>query len=385
MKKLLYLICLFTVISSETNASHIVGAQLYYDYLGGNSYKITFVEYRNCTYACMNCAEYDEPVYIQLFDTAGNYIDTIAIPLPPRDTLPIADSVHCSLLAASCIEIATFQITVRLPFLPGGYVLVYERCCRNSAIVNIPNNSGASYSTAFVDSTRSFGHNSSPRFKLITPQISPIDTPFLFDISATDPDGDSLSYSLVNALDYTGSSSNFLPIPAYPPPFPSVSYVSPYSATNPTNNPLDSGYLRINASTGMLSGRVNQSSIFLVAVAADEYRNGVHIGRTFFDFQFTFTDCIVNTAVNPIIATNIKIYSADNRAIVEFPDEENQAKITFYNLLGQELASDNFNTRGKYTKEFYDPIPQCIITRVESLSGKVFYKKLISRPSKSQL
>ena len=389
MKKHIYLFALLLLAAFRLEASHIVGAQLYYDCLGNNTYRITLVEYRNCSPSCVQCATYGDPEYIQVFDTAGNYIDSFAAPYPVPDTLIMISSQNCTVLNDYCIEVATFQVTATLPNSPGGYVLVFQRCCRNSAITNIVQGTGATYFTIVPDSNTIQSCDNKPRFRQMAPGILPIDTLFTFDMSATDPDGDSLVYRLTNS--YDGASylcpnpspanggSGGCPDTASPPPYISVAYLSPYSPFNPTNNPFDSGYVRVDPHTGILSGRVNQIGIFLIAVAADEYRNGVIIGSTLLDFQFVFGNCRapVNGTANIADKTQVKIYSRGNEAVIEMPDQTNgQAKIIFYDLLGQEISSEKTFSGNVYTRHFENIPSQYLIAKVELSDGEIKYQKL---------
>jgi hypothetical protein len=140
---------------------------------------------------------------------------------------------------------------------------------------------------------------------------------------------------------------------------------------------LDSGHLRIDSHSGILSGKVNQTGIFLIAVSADEYRGGQLIGNTIFDFQLTFTDCLAPTHINEVKSTDdIKIYSTRNEIIVEFANTEEQAIISFYNLLGQELSEEEHSTSNTYTKQF-NTSPQNIIAKVRLSDGSVVYKRLM--------
>jgi hypothetical protein len=392
MKKYFYLFVLIVFSFFKSEASHIVGAELYYDCLGNNTYLVTFIEYRNCSAGCVNCASYGAPEYIQVFDTSGNYIDSFAAPYMTPDTVAVIDTGGCAYPNDYCIEVATFHTTVILPYTPGGYVLVFQRCCRNNAILNIPTWTGATYFTNIPDTTEVSGCDNKPRFRLISPGLMPIDTPFTFDMSAADPDGDSLAYRLTNSYDGANptcpdpspaNAGGGCPDAASPPPYLSVSYISPYTITNPTNNPLDSGHLQIDAHTGILSGRVNQTGIFLVAVAADEYRNGTLIGSTLLDFQFIFGGCPIDTtpivnSVRNIEMQGIKIYSSGGEAVIDLSNQNSSpANISFYNLLGQQVAAENNYTGNIYTRQFSNIPSQYIIAKVQLSTGEVVYKKLL--------
>ncbi len=325
---LFFLICSFSVL-----ASHIVGGELIYTDLGNNTYQLTMKLYRNCTDTCFTCAPYDPILYIHIFDANGNYIESKGLVKPPSDTLPSVITNPCMEPVDLCVEEAFYTDTIILAPRVGGYTLVYERCCRNSNISGIMTGSGAAY-TAHIPGSNVVAVNSSPRFSHIPPTFICADQYLQFDNSATDPDGDSLSYSLVPALDYNGSGGNFSPQPGsqVPPPFPSVTYIPPYSATNPTNNPSNTNNLTIDPTTGLLTGIPNQSGLFIVSVAVSEYRNGIYIGQTIRDYQFSVVICDVPTVnliyqpgtYNP--TTSIGVYEFECSS-----DSVSFGNVSFYN------------------------------------------------------
>jgi gliding motility-associated-like protein len=334
-KYILYL--LFFLSSLPAIASHIEGAELFYDYQGNNVYLVTLRLYRNCSPGCDTCAPYGDPEYVQIFDSLGNYIGYIAMPLPDTTILPQVVSA-CQTPIDVCVEQAFFTGTYTLPPIPGGYTLVYQRCCRNSAIQSIPNNTGASYIAHIPNGLVAV--NSSPRFTQRPPLYICADSYLQFDNSATDPDGDSLSYSLVNALEGASincpynspAASGGCPTQASPPPYFSVPYYAPYDSINPTNNPSNSGNLQIDPVTGLLTGIPNEQGIFVVAVAVSEFRNGVYLDRTVRDYQFNIVQCS-NPTANLIYlpgtfntATNYGVYQLDcSNKTVEF------TQVNFYN------------------------------------------------------
>ena len=294
---------LLLVCGLSAEASHIVGAELFYDYLGNNNFKITLRLYRNC--GCPDpsqCAEYGDPEYVQIFDSLGNYIDSIPMAMPPRDTILPDITNPCLSPISVCIEQAFYTGTYHLPPIAGGYTIVYQRCCRNSAIQSIPPNTGATY-IGHIANDR-FPSNSSPRFSQRPPLFICAGSYLQFDNSATDPDGDSLSYSLVDAYDGAngtcpnpspGGAGSGCPTSATSPPYIPVAYILPYTAINPTNSPSNSGNLQVDPVTGLLTGTPNQTGIFIVAVAVSEFRNGVFIDQTIRDYQFNIVTCDIPT------------------------------------------------------------------------------------------
>ena len=95
-----------------------------------------------------------------------------------------------------CVEQGFYTLTATLPPISGGYQILYQRCCRNSTIVNIvdPSGTGSTYTVDIPES--SMDCNSSPFFVNYPPIVICANSPLVFDHSAIDYDGDSLVYAI---------------------------------------------------------------------------------------------------------------------------------------------------------------------------------------------
>jgi hypothetical protein len=56
------------LLSGWSVASHIIGGDIYYNYLGNNQYRFFITLYRDCA---STGAQYDDPLYLSIF-TQGN-------------------------------------------------------------------------------------------------------------------------------------------------------------------------------------------------------------------------------------------------------------------------------------------------------------------------
>ena len=169
----------------------------------------------------------------------------------------------------------------------GGYVVAYERCCRNAAIVNVidPGDNGSTY---YCNIPAYPVVNNCAKFKNYPPQIICLNQPLFYDHSATDADGDSLSYSFCAPLN-GANDANIKPTPYYPHWNDSVSYVAPtYSSQWPvTGTPA----MAIDPVTGMITGTPDKTGRYLVDVRCSEWRDGVLVNTVTREFQFVVAVC----------------------------------------------------------------------------------------------
>jgi gliding motility-associated-like protein len=296
---LLLFLCLF---SMKNFATHIVGGEIFYDCLGGNNYRITLKVYRDCY---NGIPPLDNPAYVFIFDAAGTFIDSLAMPLPGTTVVPPVINNPCFTPPTDvCVEEGIYQRVINLPPLPGGYNLTYQRCCRNNTILNLinPGDVGSTYMAHIPDPALAIC-NSSPRFNNFPPIFLCSGVPLDFDHAATDPDGDSLYYEFCDpftGLDpcccrlgagasfCSGGCSSPCPEVGSPPPFTLVPWAPGYNASYPMSS---SPAMAVNPSTGLMTGTPNMIGQWVVGVCVSEYRNGILLDVNKRDFQFNVTNC----------------------------------------------------------------------------------------------
>ncbi len=292
------------------SAAHIVGGELTYECLGGGDYEFTMRVYRDCN--CTNCANFDPNAVFSIFVCNGSDCNSLIQGSSLYDfTAPLltvqeveAPDYPCLIPPNVCVQegLYRFRLSDYGILLPPGnvtYHVTYQRCCRNITITNLldPSNTGSTY-TVEINPEAQASCNSSPTFNEFPPTIICGGLPFSFDHSATDPDGDSLVYSFCSPLVGGGPSTNpellntcfgALPNPACPPPYGLVRFREPaYSPGEPLGgDPV----VRIDPSTGMITGTPEVLGQFVVGVCVEEYRNGQLIGKVFRDFQFNVANC----------------------------------------------------------------------------------------------
>ncbi len=271
-------------------ATHIVGGVVYYKKLTGNTYEIKLIVYRDCFYGV---PPFDAPASIGFFDGATNNLFTEVL-LSTSDSVNVPNFVNNDCFTAPvniCYREARYTFNVTLPPNPNGYIIAYQRCCRNNSISNIvnPQSVGATY-LATIPSSAFTTNNSNPVYTNFPPTFICLGFPLVFDHSAIDADGDSLVYELCTPLD-GASFSDPIPQPPYNPPYSPVTFISPYSTSNMLNAIGGGAPLSINPQTGLLTAIPTTIGQFVVGVCVREYRGNIFLGSTRRDFQFNVIPC----------------------------------------------------------------------------------------------
>lgn len=299
MSRLCRILLFFLSLTLAADGTHIVGGEMSYLSLGGNQYRVTLTVYRDCY---NGQAGFDNPAAIGIFDSNGDLVASLDATI--TNSGAVANTINSPCLVPPtnvCYEYAVYQFSTLLPPISGGYTIAYQRCCRNSTILNLANvqSTGATY-FATVPDTLVVQDNSSPYFNLLPPTFICSGVPFTFDHSATDPDGDSLVYSLF--VPYAGADpGDPAPSPPNNPPYQPVVFQPPYSM----NDFMGGVPMTIDYSSGLLKATPNMTGQFVYGIVVKEYRNGIYIGETFRDFQVNVVPCptiTVASIFSPTIA-----------------------------------------------------------------------------------
>jgi hypothetical protein len=264
---------------NEIFASHIVGGDLTYRCLGNNNYEIRLTMRRDCFLGDED-AQFDNPASIGFFDGISGDALTfvglngqILIPFNEDDTLNQIFISDCTITGNDvCVHQTTYVDTVQLPLRPAGYMMAYQRCCRNASLNNVvePLNTGMTI-TALLTNEAQQACNSSPDLGPYPPIYICVNDSIEYDFSAVDADGDSLAYCLFTP-NAGGSQLINKPQPPPQPPYDTINWVSPPYGLD---NLMGGSPLRIDPHTGIITGRPNTIGQFLVGVCITSYKNGV--------------------------------------------------------------------------------------------------------------
>lgn len=273
------LLTLALMISSSAMALHILGGSITYEYLGGSDYRIRLVVLRDCF---GNGAPFDQPVTIGVFDENGTrYAGLTPNLMPTTDTITLfVPNNVCQYPSTLCVEQGIYETVVSLPSNSSFYTLAYQRCCRSAIITNLvePSAVGMTFQTEIRPADR----NTSPDFNSEVPFAVYTGTPFTYDASASDVDGDSLVYFLAAPFG-GGTLQDPRPEPVSPP-YEELNYVLPAFGVD---NMLGGNYpLTLDAQTGHMSAIPAIQGIFQISYGVKEFRNGVEIGTTYREFNF---------------------------------------------------------------------------------------------------
>ncbi|MBI1184519.1 T9SS type B sorting domain-containing protein [bacterium] len=290
MKKWTLLLLLMSFFGqSSLKATHIVGGELFYDYLGHDSFKIHLYLYIDCINGSPAALELDTVAAIAAFRNSDSKLITWSL----VDTLQtdIVKSINYNCLIPPtnvCVVRYSYEAIMVLPDTKGGYTLAFQRCCRNKSVINIQDqdNTGGSY-FAVIPERGTMGNNSSPRFNQLPPNFLCVNNEFSFKHNAYDPDGDSLSYELM--VPYDGADP-LSPVPR-PPAGPPYQHIVLRSGFSINNYMRAKPHLKIDPETGLLTCTPRVLGQFVVGIAVKEYRNGKLISTVYRDFQLNVINC----------------------------------------------------------------------------------------------
>jgi len=307
MKKLLVILFICSTVPSF--ARHITGGEIFYEYLGpgataGTSqYKITLRLFRDCF---SSGAQLDPTVNIGIFDKASRAAvsgSPFSVNLDHIQQIQKSGNIPCIINPPQvCYQVGFYYLTITLPNNQAGYWITFQRCCRVDNITNlaVAIGVGATYVGSIAGSSTlgnmTSNHNSSPQFYLRDTALVCQNRNFTLDFSASDPDGDVLTYEFCDAYS-GGNEGNPVVANPSPPPYTVVPYGNGYSAFTPMGPGVS-----INPNTGIISGIAPAAGSFVVTVCVNEWRNGIVINTHRKDFILKVADCDFVAAQLPLSA-----------------------------------------------------------------------------------
>jgi gliding motility-associated-like protein len=272
MRKIKYLIILFfLLVGSSTYASHFIGYDMCMINIkdaNGNptdTYKFRLRFFRDVTGAGIptnfNFTIFKNSDHGSVGTFVVNKINPQTIlTYPPEECPPAQAQLRIELgiyESAPANYSALNQVA--------GYYVTGSLCCRNTGIINVEGESSGYSGLMTMEFPRlnagvNTRYNSSPEYKKNPLAFFCVGKPYTLDWQVTDPEGDSLVYSLAQPLDGGPTKPAFAPIP----------YAAGY---NLYYNILDGvPDLTINPRTGIINFIPTRTGKYLVAFKVEEWR-----------------------------------------------------------------------------------------------------------------
>jgi gliding motility-associated-like protein len=279
--------------SSDSFATHIVGMDLSYSYVSGNTYKITLVAYGDCAGSAFPSLSTSSPL-ICIYDgntSIGSLSLTLQAPTNGIEITPVcpADSskTQCTSLAFSIPGIKKFVYTgtYTLPYTSSVWRFLFTgnmgtgggSSGRGSTITNIT--SPGSSIIQLVDTlNNTVYHNNSPALTVLPTPYFCLNQPDNYNPGAADSDADSLAFALVSGINGTTNCAT-LGAP--------VTYVTPYTGASP----LATSSFLFDSRTGQITFKPNALQRSLVVYNIEEYRGGTLVGTCQREMTFLVLTC----------------------------------------------------------------------------------------------
>lgn len=282
----------FVLTSFISHASHVAGADITWECLGGNQFEITLSVYTDCD--GIPPSTISESITIE--NTCGlpvqnltlNYV-TPTVGTTPDGGINIAQLCPADSLNSTCfggtlpgMQMTQYTAIVTLPNACNYYTVSWDICCRNAAITNLQNPGTAS---TYVEANIYTGNDPCDNSPIFTSQPIPyvcVNQPVSYNYGAVDPDGDSLVYSLIPARE------DFITL---------IPYQAGYTSASPIPG------ITIDPNTGALSFTPTLTGNFVIVVLIQEYdpATGLLVGEIMRDMQFTVIPC---ANINPTLPTS---------------------------------------------------------------------------------
>lgn len=273
----LFVISFLLFFSKSLLASHVPGGNITYECLGNNQYRVTLTLYEDCGTAFASSS--DETIDV-ISDCGHNLNMTLTNTVYQQEISQLCPS---SMGQSECnggnlpgIYMHQWSGIITLPAQCTNWRFEFDDCCRNSSS-NLVGSSSDYYFYADLNNQVS-PCNSSPTITAPPIPYYCVNQPVCYSLGIVETDGDSLVYSLVEALDNSTTP---------------VQYQGGFSGASPIQG------ITIDPTTGLINFIPTAQGNYVVVIRVDEYLNGVLVGTIIQDFTFEIANCS-----NQIISCN---------------------------------------------------------------------------------
>ena len=327
MKKVVFLLLLFTLSFTQIKASHLMGGEITWECVKSGStqgmYIFTMKVYRDCNGVNLS----NLPINLT---TNHPIITSIQLDwISNTDISPACDPTNSGNPQMDCLNPQQGSVEewiyqsqpVNLPGIPPatGWHFWWGSCCRNAAIVNIINPDSYGFTLRAIMYPYTIPPNatpentspcfdSSPQFNEQPKTIICTGYPFSYSHNASDPELDEIVYSWGDPIDQ-----------GYAPGTPSIiPFLAPYTINSqiPGNPTLD-------PTTGEISYNSVTSGNFVTCIKVSAYKCGQLVAEVFREIQVILIACpnmagagpnnkpVVNPPFNGGTQYNTTVYAGD--------------------------------------------------------------------------
>lgn len=292
---------LFLMLASyNAKATHIYGADLFYEHISGLTYKVTLVVYGDCGGSAFPSLSSSNAT-VQIFNNSSTYATitlTLQNPTNGVEVTPVCPSqinnTNCNSTTGTIpgVKKFTYSRNVTLNTTSTNWRFRFTGAMgstsagRSNSITNLVTTSGGSVMNLEATLNNTAGPNSSPTYTTIPTPFFCINKAANYNPGTVDPNNDSLSYSLVPGLTQAGT----------------VVYATGYSATSPLA--AATGTFNFNTKTGQLGFTPNLVQRSLVVNKVEEYKNGVLVGTSMREMTFVVLNNCNNNPPGGLITNN---------------------------------------------------------------------------------
>ncbi len=279
----IFVLIAFLALNMPAKANHIFGGELLYKHDTGNNYKIILTLYGDCSSSNFNLL-YGSTPSVLVINGAGTSSFTAILQPDSGSNVEVSPVCPSQAGHTSCdtpagtlpgIKRFIFSKMVTLPGLDSNWQFIFSGGMGNSSAgrsINITNVINASSSYVYLVATLNnlLAPNSSPVYSTVPTPFYCVNLAEQYNQGAIDPDNDSLTFSLVNAIDGATSTP--------------VTYSSPFSGTNPLS--VVPGDFSFSPHNGQMNFTPDMTQDALIVNQVSEYRNGILVGSSMREMTF---------------------------------------------------------------------------------------------------
>jgi gliding motility-associated-like protein len=287
--QILLLSVFLSILTLSGYSKHIKGGEIHYMYLGPSSTRPNYDRYQLRLRLFISCqstlGQLETSVVMGIYKTSnGSLFSDVTANLSSSYQINLHSPSPCIINPSPvCYWIREYTTTIEIPKDPVGYMVIFQRCCRIDGIRNIaPNiNVGASYFCQIqgTNTVGVTGINSNPDFGIKDTVLICQNKRFKLDYSASDAEGDSLTYEFAPGYYGGGTNNAIVTNPGPPSSWVTLGYQGGFSGTQPLGSNVT-----INLKTGLISGVAPSGGDYVVCVLVKEFRAGLLISAHRKDF-----------------------------------------------------------------------------------------------------